>query len=132
MKGSKLVEMYGADGIAYFAFDSTGTDTEQMTVDDRIARVSAALGNGTIYLPPISSVPLLQPYVVQNVGASNTVTVAPFQGGQSTADSTFRENEGNLGGSTSTSLALSAQYAWILVCSIGNAWLVIADDIDAS
>lgn len=133
MKGSKLVETYSADGIAYFAFDNTGTDTEQMTPDDRIARVDSALGNGTIFLPPISQVPLLQYYFIQATsGYSGSITVKPFQGGQGTADSIFRENEGTLGGSTATSEAISAAYGWLLVMSVGTHWVVVADDLDAA
>jgi hypothetical protein len=133
MKGSKIVEMISAEGIAYFAFDNTGTDTEQMTVDDRIARVDSALGNGTIFLPPISQVPLLQFYFIQATSTySGSVTVKPFQGGQNTADSIFRENEGTLGGSTATSEGISAAYGWLLVMSVGTHWVVVADDLDAS
>ena len=61
-----------------------------------------------------------------------TVTVAPFKGGQSTADSVFYENEGTLGGGSATSEVITAANGWVVVLSLGDRWLVVADDLDAT
>jgi hypothetical protein len=133
MKGSTFVRDYGIDEIAYFAFDSSGTDTDQMTPDDRVARVSGALGAGTIYLPSVSECPLMGLYFVVALSvAGGNVTVAPFVGGQGTADSVIWECEGDLAGSYATSEAITAANGWILLMAMKDRWIAIASDLDAA
>jgi hypothetical protein len=133
MKRSSFVQDYGLDEIAYFAFDSSGTDTEQLKGYQHVARVSGASGAGTLYLPPLADCPLMGMYFVQATSvAGGNVTVAPFKGGQSTAEAVFYENEGTLGGGTATSEAITAANGWLLLMALGDRWIVVADDLDAS
>jgi hypothetical protein len=133
MKESKTVEMISAPGIKYGAFIAGGTDTKQMTAADRIYRIDSALGAGTVFLPPIADVPLLDLYLVQATATySGAIAVKPFQGGQSTPDSIFREGEDTLAGGTATSESITAAYGWILVLSNGISWIVVGNDLDAA
>lgn len=133
MKGSQRIADHGLDPIKYVAF-ATGTTTYQMKPTDRIVRASGAAVAGTVYLPPLSETPILQLYFIQATSvATGNVTIAPFIGGQATPDAVLRESESlTLAGGTAASEVLTATNAWLIVCSVGNGWITVADDLDAA
>jgi hypothetical protein len=132
MKNSTFVRDYGAKNIKYFAFDNTGTDTEQMVPTDRVVRVDGALGAGTVYLPPVAECPLMGLYFIVQTDSTGDCIVAPFKGAQGTADSVIWECEGDLAGGSATSETITEANGWILLMAMGSRWLAIASDLDAT
>lgn len=112
---------------------ATGAATKQLTNKDRIVFASGASIAGTVYLPPVNECVGLWFVIVATSVATGTIAVYPFQGGQSTPDSTIYECESSsLGGGTATYETISAANGWVMLMSVGDRWIVVADDLDAA
>jgi hypothetical protein len=128
---NKFIEQLGLEHVLRWA-GAVGTATKQLTIQNRITFASGAVIASTVYLPPVHEAIGLFFVVVASSVTTGTVTVAPFKGGQSTADSVFYENEGTLGGGSATSEVITAANGWVVDLSLGDRWLVVADDLDAT
>jgi hypothetical protein len=125
-----FIEQLGLQHVLREAWDDTGSDTTVMTKDDRIVFVDSTLGAGYVYLPPVAECIGLW-YAVVCSTYSGAFVIEPHHGGQATADSVFYENEGELAGGTSTAYTITATNGWALFLSLGDRWLIIANDPDA-
>lgn len=112
---------------------AAGAASKQMTNKDRIVFASGATIAGTVYLPPVNEAVGLFFFIVATSVATGNITVAPFVGGQATADSSLWECEDTpLGGGSATSEVITAANGWIALLSVGDRWVVVAADLDAA
>lgn len=79
----KMYDLYRKDALLNIAFDNTGTDTEQLDERDTNVTVSSALGNGTIYMPPVSKCQG-QIFTIRETNGSNNTVIRDFGIGATT------------------------------------------------
>lgn len=129
---NKFVEQLGLQHVLRDA-NTVAASSTQLTIQDRIAFIDQTEAGGTIYLPPVGEAVGLWFYIcLATKHADANATVSPYAGGTGVADSTFYENEGTLGGGTSATETITAANGWLLVMSLGDRWIVLADDLDAT
>ncbi len=82
---TKMFDLYRRTPVNYVAFDNTGSDTEQLTELDTDNVVDSSLGNGTLYMPPVSKCRGQFITVRCAPGDTNTTTIRDFGIGATTA-----------------------------------------------
>lgn len=122
MLRDRSIALKGIDQAYYFAFSASGTDTEQLTSAMTVVFADSTLGNGSVFLPPVSSMAGRFMCIVNKSG--NTTTVYPFNDGGGHDDSTIMN-----GAAAATSQALAAAEAFTLLFCTGEKWIACQFDL---
>jgi hypothetical protein len=122
MLRNRDIGLLGVDKLYHFAFDSSGTDTEQLTEEMEVVIADSTLGSGSVYLPPVSAMAGRIMTIVNKSG--NTTTVYPFNDGGGHDDSTIMN-----GAAAATSQALAAAEAFTVLLSTGEKWIALQFDL---
>ena len=122
MLADRSIGLRGVDKLYNFAFDNSGTDTEQLTSAQEIVIADSTLGSGSVFLPPVASMAGRMMTIVNK--SANTTTVYPFNDAGGHDDSTIMN-----GAAAATSQALAAAEAFTCLYCTGEKWIALQFDL---
>jgi hypothetical protein len=115
----KMYDLYRKASPNHVAFDNTGSDTEQLDERDVSTVVDSSLGNGTLYMPPVSKCEGQFFTIRVTPGDTNTTTISDFGVGATTNTDCVEE------------LAIvltnhATNYIWVMLFCNGEQWYPIS------